>query len=251
MSTDIIARKRKILIVEDDHIFSRLYRHNVSQVDQQAEVFLAFDGYQALTLLATNVPDAVVLDIGMPSLDGCDFLRIVKTKSEFADLPIVVVTSSPDFYAEDVSRYPNTYLFRKPLTVKLLHTILSNILISGPATNLEVTSLAHLDRYIGPSTNFQRELVELFYESAPERIVELHRLLKLGNIELLEEWCHSMKGTASVLGANELRIRLEGLASSLRTTPCAIDLPSEVNKVTDSIRTAAVAFSRLLSDGKL
>lgn len=241
-------KNRSVLIVEDDEIFSCLYQHSIRAFDQEAEVTIASDGYKALTMIANSLPDVVLLDIGMPSLDGCEFLRIVKSKSDYAELPIVVITSTPDFYGYDINAYPNTYLFGKPIATKLLHTILANILLRAPATESEATEKAHLNRYMGLDPSAQEELVKLFYETAPDRIVELHRLLKLGNVGLMKDWCHGMKGTASLLGAKDLQLQVEILNKTLdeATQP---DITQQVNMIINTIRTVAVELNKLFTKG--
>lgn len=238
------VKNRRILIVEDDNIFSYLYERNVRTIDQNAEVTQARDGYQALTTIATGLPDAIVMDIGMPSLDGCEFLRIVKTKAEYAAVPIIVITSSPALYAEEINGYPNTYLFRKPLTAKLLHSVIANLLVCNPTMETSGAQVAHMDCYVGPDVSAQKGLVDLFYETAPDRIVELHQLHKLGNVRLLKNWCHGMKGTTSILGAKDLQSQIESLSKTLHTAT-QIELQKSVDSITNAIRKAAVDLNKL------
>ena len=54
------------------------------------DVLAAADGRQALRLLFDHRPDAVVLDLGLPDLDGFEVLRRVR---DLADAPVLVLTA--------------------------------------------------------------------------------------------------------------------------------------------------------------
>lgn len=81
-----------------------------------------------------------------------------------------------------------------------------------------------------------------------DRIVELHRLLKLGNVGLMKDWCHGMKGTASLLGAKDLQLQVEILNKTLdeATQP---DITQQVNMIINTIRTVAVELNKLFTKG--
>lgn len=55
----------------------------------------AYDGAEALAAIEKRRPDAVLLDLRMPRVDGYEVIRRVKTHSEWADIPIVVMTGHP------------------------------------------------------------------------------------------------------------------------------------------------------------
>lgn len=83
--------KFKILVVEDDRSVSRML-----------QTVLENNGYQVLTsskcqqgilMLSSHVPDLVVLDLGLPDLDGEEFIRIVRTDSM---VPIIVLSARTD-----------------------------------------------------------------------------------------------------------------------------------------------------------
>ncbi|MFN7888465.1 MAG: response regulator, partial [Betaproteobacteria bacterium] len=57
------------------------------------EVMLAKDGVDALRQLQDRLPDAILLDIEMPRMDGFDFTRNVRADPGTRAIPIVVITS--------------------------------------------------------------------------------------------------------------------------------------------------------------
>jgi chemosensory pili system protein ChpA (sensor histidine kinase/response regulator) len=56
-------------------------------------VVTAKDGLDALQLLAERTPDAILLDIEMPRMDGFEFARTVKADINLAHIPIIMITS--------------------------------------------------------------------------------------------------------------------------------------------------------------
>lgn len=52
----------------------------------------AGDGLQALTQLAGEKPDVMLLDLGLPKLNGVQVLRIIRQQPHLADLPVVVIS---------------------------------------------------------------------------------------------------------------------------------------------------------------
>jgi CheY-like chemotaxis protein len=56
-------------------------------------VTTARDGQEALRLLLTERPDAVVLDVRMPQLDGIALLEVMRSYLRWHSLPVVLVTA--------------------------------------------------------------------------------------------------------------------------------------------------------------
>ena len=55
-------------------------------------VTVAFDGHQALAVLATFTPDIALLDIGMPGMDGYELARRIRATGTGRDLRLVALT---------------------------------------------------------------------------------------------------------------------------------------------------------------
>lgn len=78
----------RVLIVDDDRNLVALLQRGFRY--EGFEVLTALDGNEGLELAAGGRCDAVVLDIGMPGLDGFDLLRRLRLKS---DVPVVMLTA--------------------------------------------------------------------------------------------------------------------------------------------------------------
>jgi two-component system, OmpR family, KDP operon response regulator KdpE len=81
----------KILVVDDEPPIRKLLRMGLTS--QGYEVLDAPNGRAALDLLAKK-PDLVILDLGLPDIDGLELLRSIRHRQE--DLPIVVLSSRGD-----------------------------------------------------------------------------------------------------------------------------------------------------------
>lgn len=78
---------KKILIVDDEPRYVRLMEANL--ISDNYDVLKAYNGQQALEIVANEKPDLVLLDVMMPVLDGfttCERIR------KFSTVPIIVVT---------------------------------------------------------------------------------------------------------------------------------------------------------------
>ena len=56
-------------------------------------VIAAKDGLDALQLLGERTPDAILLDIEMPRMDGFEFAKTIKADHNLAHIPIIMITS--------------------------------------------------------------------------------------------------------------------------------------------------------------
>ena len=81
----------RVLIVDDEPQILRALRINLTA--RQYEVITAVDGTQALQAATDEHPDLVVLDLGLPDLDGVEVIRSLRT---WTPVPIVVLSGRSD-----------------------------------------------------------------------------------------------------------------------------------------------------------
>ncbi len=85
--------KKKILVVDDSGIMLR----NIKRwLEDKYQVILANSGAMAIKYLATNRPDLVLLDYEMPVIDGSQVLEMIRTETEFCDIPVIFLTGKND-----------------------------------------------------------------------------------------------------------------------------------------------------------
>src|ERR1700736_6484633 len=81
----------KILIAEDNPVNRELLRELLEM--RGHTVVEACDGEEALRVIEQAHPDLVLLDIGMPLLDGFGVIRKIRENPRFASMPVVAVTA--------------------------------------------------------------------------------------------------------------------------------------------------------------
>mgnify|MGYP000375038893 FL=1 len=80
--------KSKILIVEDDTAICSLIRTTLDTQDYQYHT--ARNGAEAMIEAVSYNPDVVILDLGLPDMDGVDIIRKIRT---WSSIPIIVVSA--------------------------------------------------------------------------------------------------------------------------------------------------------------
>ena len=82
---------QRIMVVDDD--MRNTFALAKILKDKQCEVTIASDGQQALTLLAENKIDLVLMDIMMPVMDGYETIGRIRAQDRFWNLPIIALTA--------------------------------------------------------------------------------------------------------------------------------------------------------------
>lgn len=85
------AKNACIAIADDDPKMIRLVRRNLEQAAYR--VVSASDGPGAISLVESEDPDLLVLDVVMPGMDGCEVLRRLR---EFTWLPVIILSGKDD-----------------------------------------------------------------------------------------------------------------------------------------------------------
>ncbi len=83
----------KVLIVDDQPTLRRISA-KVLGLDGH-RVWMAQNGLDALSIIKTEHPDIVLLDIMMPGIDGYQVCRQIKTDPETRDTIVIVITAMP------------------------------------------------------------------------------------------------------------------------------------------------------------
>jgi DNA-binding response OmpR family regulator len=81
----------KILVVDDEEHIVMILKDSLEFSGFQ--VVTALDGQEALDMVAKEKPELVVLDIGMPKLDGWEVCRRLKSSPETQSIPVIILTA--------------------------------------------------------------------------------------------------------------------------------------------------------------
>ena len=82
-----------VLVVDDDKQIVDLLCHTLKQ--RGYTVMGAFDGREAMAAVKRAKPDAILLDLRMPVMDGYAVLEELKTSEETMDIPVVIMSAYP------------------------------------------------------------------------------------------------------------------------------------------------------------
>jgi len=94
MSRSTPPEPREVLIVDDEEDLGFSLALSLELAGYQVRT--AFTGQDALSLVDDHEPDAIVLDLRLPDIDGWDLLGRLRTAGRFPRIPVVVVSASVD-----------------------------------------------------------------------------------------------------------------------------------------------------------
>ncbi len=86
-----MAVKGKILIIEDDRAICNFMRRVLEA--NSYETLIVNTGREAISMLASHCPDVVILDLGLPDMDGMDVLTDLR---RWSLMPVIVVSARTD-----------------------------------------------------------------------------------------------------------------------------------------------------------
>lgn len=90
--------RHKILVADDDEVSRLILCHLL--LDAGFDVVEARDGVEAIQCVRLSRPDAVLMDIAMPIMDGCQAAEALKSDSETSTLPIIACTGAGAYWSE-------------------------------------------------------------------------------------------------------------------------------------------------------
>jgi two-component system response regulator MprA len=206
-----VTDRARVLVVEDDPDIGDVVRRSLRR--EGYDVRLASDGSEALDEAAVFEPDAVVLDLGLPKVDGIDVSRRLRADG---DVPILMLTArdSVDSRVEGLDSGADDYLV-KPFDLQELLARLRALLRRRPPRGS--ASLIVGDLKLNPATHEATRGDRLLELTAREfELLEFmmrNERLVVSRDKLLEEvWGYapfSETNTVDVFVSN-LRRKLEG-----------------------------------------
>lgn len=119
-----MPRQQVILIIEDDGSLRGVWRTALRL--EGFEVIEAGDGLEALKLIEASPPDLVLLDLGLPVVDGVSVRKDLAAQVFSRNIPIVVITGSTD----DLSYLDVNCVLRKPVTVDHVVRVVHRCIVS-------------------------------------------------------------------------------------------------------------------------
>ena len=249
---------KKILIIEDDPVVAHVYRSRLEK--EGFEVDVSADGQAGFYRIYEMRPDALLLDLMLPKINGIALLKKIRAVREFEKLPVVVFTNAyvANMIHEAFSAGATGVYNKSSVTPRQIIDVI-NTALAGPSDSAAAAAPALESRgsLSSPQEDsaFQTELTKSFLSATPAAVSEMRKLLqetskapetsRAAHVEALYRKVRSFATNASMAGLPSLAkmgAAAEALvkemidkpktvtASTLRTTAHAIDFFAELAK---------------------
>jgi ribonuclease P protein subunit RPR2 len=157
--TEVVQERQvQLLLVDDDTKFRTLLRTTFEAVD--VEVDEAADAAEAEARAAGQRPDVIVLDVGLPGVDGIELCRRFKNRRATEDIRVVLLTGREDVEGE-AARAGADALLLKPFRPLELLTVVERLAAGQPAMPLRTVRARSEEEQLLLYARDLRHLVEL------------------------------------------------------------------------------------------
>jgi DNA-binding response OmpR family regulator len=129
---ELVDRRKLIVVVEDDPYLTTLFSETLPLFGQWRLQIIA-DGQTAKIELPSMGADLILLDVGLPSLDGVSLYKILRGHSKTKHTPIVIMSGIHEWELHRMGLQTG-FLLRKPFDIDELLGIIQ-ALLSDEATN--------------------------------------------------------------------------------------------------------------------
>jgi twitching motility two-component system response regulator PilG len=126
----------KVMVIDDSNTIRRSAEIFLKKLG--CEVILAEDGFDALSKIASHLPDVIFVDIMMPRLDGYQTCSLIKRNPRFKSTPVIMLSSKDGLFDRARGRMVGSdqYL-TKPFTQDSLNQAISVYALAGFKTSEE------------------------------------------------------------------------------------------------------------------
>jgi len=128
----------RVLVIEDDTAISKLLR--VVLENHGHEVLVADDGSRGLATATRRSPDAIILDVMMPFMDGFAVLEALRDDDRSVSIPVMMLSAMQKETVEERCYRMGAQAFvRKPFDPDMLLGVLDDMLLAPPPIKTEDT----------------------------------------------------------------------------------------------------------------
>jgi len=203
-----MGRTRRVLVIDDDRLLCELIRATFEL--EGFEVDVAYDVIGAERVLVESRPDAILLDIGLPGIDGIFYLERLRETPQTSRIPIVAISGSEEAGRTAQDAGAEAFL-RKPFSPLELIALVTPLI-----------------RQVDP------ELVDSHHEVVD--VTDLNRLIEIGRRQhqlLTEAYGQTVAVLASALESRDFgtsrhsrRVTSYATRLTLEVAPALLDDPS-------------------------
>ncbi|MBN1221162.1 MAG: response regulator [Anaerolineae bacterium] len=120
----------KILLIEDNLQNALLVKRLLEARGHQ--VLHASEGETGLTKVFEEIPDLILVDLGLPDIDGQTLVTLIKRAPELKDIPVVAVTAWPEETAREMAlAYGCNGFISKPINIRAFPDQIAEFLNKG------------------------------------------------------------------------------------------------------------------------
>jgi len=237
---------KKILIVEDDQIVANIYRNKFTLEGYQVEV--ASDGLIGMDMVSSFQPDAVILDLMLPTLTGVEFVKRIRSNPQTENLPVIVFSNTylTNMVQEAWKAGATKCLSKANCTPKQIIEVLQ--------TTLGTNGSAVAARSRGQSDDEENLAIFLQNLNATLGVMRSqlqgaskgeNDIVRLKHLKELYTRVHTLTGNAAIVGLTliaHVSDALEGLLKELLEKPRNIN-PSTLRTVASAIDFLGILFT--------
>jgi DNA-binding response OmpR family regulator len=267
---------KKILIVEDDQIVSNIYRNKFSVEGYEVET--AGDGEAGLEIIRSFRPDAVILDLMLPKLNGVELMKQLRAEPAFTNLPIFVFSNTylSNLVQEAWKAGATKCLCKSACSPKQLLEVISNALRSNGSAadgtaNAAAPAPAAAPRAAGSTppaasppareaaqadAQLQADIRSSFLANLPPSLAAIRALNKtliradnesaqVQQVELMLRRVHSLAANSSLSGLTLIAQMADAFEAFLKELG---DKPKSINPSTLRTVAAVIDFLALLCE---
>jgi len=168
--------RKTIFLVDDDAVNIET---GSNALDDFYDVLAFNSGGRLLKALEKNIPDLILLDVMMPEMNGYEVIKLLKSKAETANIPVIFLTAKSDYISEleGLSLGAIDYIF-KPFSPPLLQKRIEvHLLVESQKQEL----ISQKQELI----NFNNHLQEMV-EAKTQTVIELQDAILKTMAELVE-----------------------------------------------------------------
>ena len=140
------SERCRVLIADDQEVMRLVIRQFLDS--HRYEALEAATGHEAVAAARTHRPDLILLDLGLPDIDGREVLRLLKADSDTRSIPVVIVTSARLDQSERgrLSSQIEGIISKDSLTQELINDAVRHALGQPTASEATPSSVREADR---------------------------------------------------------------------------------------------------------
>lgn len=116
---------KRVLVVDDQKGNRLIISRFIKRICEDCEPVFAETGKEALAMLSDVRPDLIMTDYHMPTMDGLEFIRRIRTDDAVKNTPVIIISGDDVDYFIDAD--PLTYILKKPIVFNELKSTMERI----------------------------------------------------------------------------------------------------------------------------